>query len=67
MVFAVSALAALSGRLKLTAWVKRNLSGPGAIVYGLVLMGAAFLPLLPRSYEAVAGVDALTLCAALLA
>lgn len=66
-VFAVSALAALSGQLKLTAWAKRNLSGPRAIVYGLVLMGAAFLPLLPRSYEAVAGVGALTLCAALLA
>ncbi|MGW4825660.1 MFS transporter [Streptomyces sp. NPDC004227] len=66
-VFAVSALAALSGQLKLTAWAKRNLSGPRAIVYGLVLMGAAFLPLMPRSYEAVAGVGALTLCAALLA
>ncbi|MFF4761642.1 MDR family MFS transporter [Streptomyces sp. NPDC001292] len=65
-VFAVSALAALSGQLKLTAWAKRNLSGPRAIVYGLVLMGAAFLPLLPRPYEAVAGVGALTLCAALL-
>ncbi len=66
-VFAVSALAALSGQLKLTAWAKRNLSGPRAIVYGLVVMGAAFLPLLPRSYDAIMGVGALTLCAALLA
>jgi len=65
-VFAVSALAALSGQLKLTAWAKRNLSGPRAIVYGLVVMGAAFLPLLPGSYDAVAGVGALALCAALL-
>jgi MFS family permease len=66
-VFAVSALAALSGQLKLTAWAKRNLSGPRAIVYGLVVMGAAFLPLLPGSYDAVVGVGALALCAALLA
>jgi len=66
-VFAVSALAALSGQLKLTAWAKRNLSGPRAIVYGLVVMGVAFLPLLPGSYDAVVGVGALALCAALLA
>ncbi|MFI6008673.1 MDR family MFS transporter [Streptomyces sp. NPDC051243] len=66
-VFAVSALAALSGQLKLTAWAKQNLSGPRAIVYGLVVMGAAFLPLLPRAYDAVAGVAGLTVCAALLA
>ncbi|MFE9763674.1 hypothetical protein ACFYPC_03915 [Streptomyces sp. NPDC005808] len=66
-VFAVSAPAALSGRLKLTAWAKRTLSGPRAIVYGLVVMGAAFLPLLTQSYGVVAGVGALTLCAALLA
>ena len=66
-VFAVSALAALSGQLKLTAWAKRNLSGPRAIVYGLMVMGAAFLPLLPGSYDVVVGVGALALCAALLA
>ena len=66
-VFAVSALAALSGQLKLTAWAKENLSGPRAIMYGLVAMGAAFTPLLPESYNAVVGVGALTLCAALLA
>lgn len=66
-VFAVSALAALSGQLKLTAWAKQNLSGPRAIVYGLVVMGAAFLPLLPGSYDAVVGVVGLTVCAALLA
>ncbi|MFI6558696.1 MFS transporter [Streptomyces sp. NPDC050534] len=66
-VFAVSALAALSGQLKLTAWAKENLSGPRAIMYGLVAMGVAFTPLLPESYNAVVGVGALTLCAALLA
>jgi MFS family permease len=66
-IFAVSALAALSGQLKLTAWAKRNLSGPRAIACGLAVMGVAFLPLLPRWYDAVAGVGALALCAALLA
>ncbi|WP_328690125.1 MFS transporter [Streptomyces phaeochromogenes] len=66
-VFAVSALAALSGQLRLTAWAKRNLSGPRAITYGLVVMGVAFLPLLPGSPGAVTGVLALTACAALLA
>lgn len=66
MVFAVSALAALSGQVRLTAWAKRNLSGPRAVAYGLVVMGAAFLPpLVP--YGGVFGVLALTLCAALLA
>ncbi|MFI6659865.1 MFS transporter [Streptomyces sp. NPDC050523] len=66
-IFAVSALAALSGQLKLTAWAKENLAGPRAIMYGLVAMGAAFTPLLPQSYNAVVGVGALALCAALLA
>jgi MFS family permease len=70
-VFAVSALAALSGQLKLTAWAKRNLSGPRAISYGLVVMGAAFLPLLPGPQGGtpglVTGALALAVCAALLA
>ncbi|MFD8376308.1 MFS transporter [Streptomyces sp. NPDC059688] len=70
-VFAVSALAALSGQLKLTAWAKRSLSGGRAIAYGLVVMAAAFLPLLPGPYPGavglMAGVLALVLCAALLA
>ncbi|MFF3820463.1 MDR family MFS transporter [Streptomyces bluensis] len=70
-IFAVSALAALSGQLRLTAWAKRNLSGPRAITYGLAVMGGAFLPLLPGSHPGVlgkaAGVLALTACAALLA
>jgi len=66
-VFAVSALAALSGQLRLTAWAKRNLPGPRAIAYGLVVMGAGFLPLLPDSHDPARGVLALTVCAALLA
>ncbi|MFJ9542132.1 MFS transporter [Streptomyces sp. NPDC101225] len=66
-IFAVSALAALSGQLKLTAWATRNLPGPRAIVYGLMVMAAAFVPLLPGSKDTVVGVVALTLCAALLA
>ncbi|GAA2338351.1 MFS transporter [Streptomyces violaceusniger] len=70
-VFAVSALAALAGQLKLTAWAKRNLPGPRAIVYGLVLMGSAFVPplLVPDGGRTglVAGAAGLTVCAALLA
>ncbi|MEV6742027.1 MFS transporter [Streptomyces sp. NPDC051104] len=70
-VFAVSALAALSGQLKLTAWAKRTLAGPEAIAYGLMVMGVAFVPLLPGPYPGgvglTTGVLALVLCAALLA
>ncbi|MFF9021502.1 MFS transporter [Streptomyces eurythermus] len=66
-VFAVSALAALVGQVKLTAWAQRTLSGPRAVVHGLTVMGAAFLPLLPRTHAPVAGVAALTGCAVLLA
>ncbi|WP_333777684.1 MFS transporter [Streptomyces sp. IBSBF 3136] len=70
-VFAMSALAALWGQLKLTAWAKRSLSGGRAITYGLVVMAAAFLPVLPGPYPGaaglVAGVLALAVCAVLLA
>ncbi|WP_030345847.1 MFS transporter [Streptomyces sp. NRRL S-1022] len=66
-VFAASALAALAGQLKLTAWAQRTLTGPQAVACGLAVMGAAFLPLLPRSRGALAGAVALTLCAVLLA
>ncbi|MEU6068837.1 MFS transporter [Streptomyces sp. NPDC047082] len=70
-IFAVSALAALSGQLRLTAWAKRTLPGPRAIAYGLVVMSAAFLLVLPGPYDGAvglaAGVLALVLCAALLA
>ncbi|MFD9418777.1 MDR family MFS transporter [Streptomyces goshikiensis] len=70
-VFAVSALAALSGQLKVTAWAKRTISSPRAITWGLVVMGAAFLPLLPGpaagTFGVAVGVASLPLCAALLA
>ncbi|MFE0423281.1 MFS transporter [Streptomyces sp. NPDC058953] len=70
-IFAVSALAALSGQLRLTAWAKRALPGPYAITGGLLMMGAAFLPLLVPVPDGtggrIAGAAALALCAALLA
>ncbi|MEU9069883.1 MULTISPECIES: MFS transporter [Streptomyces] len=70
-VFATSALAALSGQLKLTAWAKRTLTGPKAIAWGLALMGLAFLPVLPSPSPGAVGtaaaVGALALCAVLLA
>ncbi|WP_318209430.1 MULTISPECIES: MFS transporter [unclassified Streptomyces] len=70
-VFAASALAALSGQLKLTAWAKRTLTGPKAIAWGLAVMGLAFLPVLPTPgtgpVGTVVGVTALAVCAGLLA
>ncbi|MEU5974918.1 MFS transporter [Streptomyces sp. NPDC047315] len=72
-VFAVSALAAVLGQLRLTGWAKRTLAGPPAIAVGLLVMGAAFLPLLvPVGTSAGAApravaLAALVLCAALLA
>ncbi|MGB8939251.1 MAG: MFS transporter [Streptomyces sp.] len=66
-IFAVSALAALSGQLRLTAWAKRTMPGPRAITCGLAVMGAAFLPLLPGGSDQVLAGVALALCAALLA
>ncbi|MEU6672327.1 pyridoxal-phosphate dependent enzyme [Streptomyces sp. NPDC046727] len=63
LVFAASASAAPAGQLKLTAWAQRTLSGPQAVVCGLVVMGAAFLPLLPEQRGVVAGMGALTVCA----
>lgn len=67
VVFAASALAALAGQLKLTAWAQRTLPGPRAVACGLAVMGTAFLPLLYRTGGAPAGVAALTVCAVLLA
>ncbi|MFI1829354.1 MFS transporter [Streptomyces sp. NPDC020412] len=72
-VFAVSALAAVLGQLRLTEWAKRTFAGPRAIAVGLLVMGAAFVPLLVpvgagrgAAGRAVA-LTALVLCAALLA
>ncbi|MFF6829819.1 MFS transporter [Streptomyces longwoodensis] len=44
--FAVSAAVAVAGQLKITAWARARWSTQRAIVYGIALMGAAFLPLL---------------------
>lgn len=60
--FVVSALVALAGQLRITAWCKRRLSRERCLVLGLALMGGAFL--LP---PAVPGVVGLLLCSAVLA
>ncbi|MEU9994834.1 MFS transporter [Streptomyces sp. NPDC050848] len=60
--FVVSALVALAGQLRITAWCGRRLSRERCLVLGLVLMGTAFL--LP---VAVPGVVGLLLCSAALA
>ncbi|SFY40344.1 MFS transporter [Streptomyces atratus] len=73
VVFAVSALVAVAGQLRLTDWARKRLDPPKAIALGLAMMGAAFLPLLPgphhRVHEltAVLGLGGLVVCAALLA
>ncbi|AQU64945.1 MFS transporter [Streptomyces niveus] len=44
--FAVSGLATILGQTRVTAWCKRRWTSGRAIAVGLVLMGAAFVPLL---------------------
>ncbi|MER5689019.1 MFS transporter [Streptomyces sp. NPDC002205] len=73
VVFAVSALVAVAGQLRLTNWARNRLDPPKAIAIGLAVMGAAFLPLLPgphqsaHGFAAVLGLAGLVVCAALLA
>ncbi|MER7952958.1 MFS transporter [Streptomyces sp. NPDC096079] len=61
--FVVSALVALAGQLRITAWCRRRLSRERCLVLGLALMGGAFLvpAVLGR------GLVGLLLCAAVLA
>ncbi|NML53903.1 MFS transporter [Streptomyces sp. R302] len=61
--FVVSALVALAGQLRITAWCAARLTRERSLVLGLALMGGAFLllALLGR------GAPALLLCAAVLA
>ncbi|MFF0475422.1 MFS transporter [Streptomyces sp. NPDC004284] len=61
--FAVSALVALAGQLRITAWCRRRLSRERCLVLGLALMGGAFL--VPAALGR--GLAALLLCAAVLA
>ncbi|MEE1772255.1 MFS transporter [Streptomyces sp. JV185] len=73
VVFAVSALVAVAGQLRLTDWARKRLDPTRTIALGLAVMGAAFLPLLPGPHHrvhgltAVLGLGALVVCAALLA
>ncbi|MEV7424461.1 MFS transporter [Streptomyces sp. NPDC091212] len=43
--FVLSAAVAVLGQLRLTGWAGRRWTGPQALVYGLMIMGAAFAPL----------------------
>ncbi|MEF9884282.1 MFS transporter [Streptomyces sp. P9-A4] len=61
--FVVSALVALAGQLRITAWCKRRLSRERCLVLGLALMGGAFL--VPAALGR--GPVGLLLCAAVLA
>ncbi|WP_258564271.1 MDR family MFS transporter [Streptomyces himalayensis] len=44
--FAVSAAVTVAGQLKITAWARAHWTPQRTIVYGIALMGGAFLPLL---------------------
>ncbi|MEU0170570.1 MFS transporter [Streptomyces iakyrus] len=55
--FAVSAAVAVTGQVKVTAWARARWSSQRAIVYGISLMGGAFLPLLIDSGTATQGTD----------
>ncbi|GGY71852.1 MFS transporter [Streptomyces omiyaensis] len=61
--FVVSALVALAGQLRITAWCAARLTRERSLVLGLALMGGAFL--LPAALGR--GAPALLLCAAVLA
>ncbi|WP_329622162.1 MFS transporter [Streptomyces sp. NBC_01255] len=61
--FVVSALVALAGQLRITAWCRRRLDRERCLVLGLALMGGAFL--VPAALGR--GVVGLLLCAAVLA
>ncbi|MFB7515842.1 MDR family MFS transporter [Streptomyces sp. NPDC056144] len=61
--FVVSALVALAGQLRITAWCRRRLSRERCLVLGLALMGGAFL--VPAALGR--GAVGLLLCAAVLA
>ncbi|GAA2789765.1 MFS transporter [Streptomyces showdoensis] len=65
VLFVVSALVALVGQLRITAWCKRRLSRERCLVLGLGLMGVAFLP--PALLGGGRSLPGLLLCAALLA
>ncbi|MFJ9011609.1 MDR family MFS transporter [Streptomyces canus] len=53
--FAVSAGVAVTGQLRVTAWVRARWSAQRAIVYGIALMGVAFAPLLLFNSAAAKG------------
>jgi MFS family permease len=46
LIFAVSAITAIAGQLRITAWARRRWSPPAAITRGLLLMAASFAPLM---------------------
>ncbi|GGT06608.1 putative ABC transport system membrane protein [Streptomyces tanashiensis] len=60
--FVVSALVALAGQLRITAWCRRRLSRERCLVLGLALMGGAFLVPAVLGH----GLVGLLLCAAVL-
>jgi MFS family permease len=46
LIFAVSAITAIAGQLRITGWARRRWTGPAAITRGLLLMAVSFVPLI---------------------
>ncbi|MEV6522367.1 MFS transporter [Longispora sp. NPDC051575] len=60
--FALSAVVAVAGQVRITAWARRRMTSARALILGLALMGAAFVPLAATAHlsEAWAVVPLLT-------
>jgi MFS family permease len=67
LIFAVSALTALAGQLRITGWARRRWSAPATITRGLLLMAVSFLPLVAYGLAAPGGTGPPALLSAVIA
>ncbi|MGW0178435.1 MFS transporter [Nocardia sp. NPDC003345] len=70
-IFVVSAVIAIAGQMRITAWFRSRFGRGRTLVIGMAVLTAAFLPMAlipgPEVFGPVAAVTALLLCAAILA
>jgi hypothetical protein len=67
LIFAVSALTAIAGQLRITDWARRRWSAPATVTRGLLLMAVSFLPLVAYGLAAPSGTGPPALLSAVLA
>ncbi|MGI8336512.1 MFS transporter [Actinomadura scrupuli] len=67
LIFAVSALTAIAGQLRITDWARRRWSAPATVTRGLLLMAASFLPLVACTLAAPTGTGPPALLTAVIA